>query len=90
MKFSRFKLALVIAVFAAAAASPFSRVEARKKYMAAYDADPLSRPELHGNCGICHVSKRGGGERTHFGEAFEEAGLKFTPELRTKFPQFFK
>ncbi len=53
-----------------------------------YNRDPFAREELKTKCTICH-SGRGGGERNDFGDAFEDAGYRFTPKLRGKFPQMF-
>ncbi len=64
-------------------------VAAKPAYMDRYERDPFARAELHGRCTVCHIG-RGGGERNDFGEAFEDAGYRITPELRRKFPELFK
>lgn len=85
---------MVIAVFAGlaliGAKSSFMMqpVLAKPAFMDRYNRDPYARDEFKTNCTICHVG-RGGGARNNFGEAFEDAGYRFTPKLREKFPQFF-
>jgi hypothetical protein len=79
------KAVIVIAVFAFF----LQVVNARPEYMRLYSADPYVRPELRGQCSICHVNPEGGGERNAFGRAFASAGLKITPELRQQFPDKF-
>lgn len=69
---------------------PMLFAEARPKYMDLYNEDAYSKAKLQDNCSICHLTKTGGGERTYFGEAFDDAGRKFTPELRQKYPQYFE
>jgi cytochrome c len=64
-------------------------IEARPKYMRRYNADPKAKAEYKNKCTICHIGK-GGGENTYFGEAFSDAGEEFTPELRAKYPKYFK
>lgn len=63
-------------------------VMAKPAFMDRYDRDPYARDEFKTNCTLCHIV-HGGGERNDFGEAFEDAGYRFTPKLRKKFPQFF-
>jgi len=58
-------------------------------YLKVYANDPQSRPELRTKCAVCHTSPQGGGTRNSFGNAFERAGLKITPELRGQFPDLF-
>ena len=58
-------------------------------FMDRYNNDPYSRPEMRNKCTVCHVGK-GGAERNEFGEAFEDAGYRITPKLRTKFPELFE
>ena len=61
---------------------------AKPAFMDRYNRDPFSKPALRGKCTLCHIG-RGGGERNDFGEAFEDAGFRFTPKLREKFPEVF-
>lgn len=79
------KLSLILSAIALVAAS----VQARPEYLRLFNADPLSRPELRGKCSVCHTDAAGGGDRNAFGQAFEKAGLKITPELRRQFPTYF-
>jgi len=58
-------------------------------FMDRYNRDPYSKSDLRGKCTVCHIG-RGGGERNDFGEAFEDAGYRITPKLRTKFPELFE
>lgn len=78
-------------IFAALAIGAFVLVsiEARPKYMRKFNADPKTRAEYKDKCTICHIGK-GGGENTYFGEAFAAAGEEFTPELRAKYPKYFR
>jgi hypothetical protein len=64
--------------------------QARPEYMALFAADPLARPELRNRCAVCHVNPSGGGERNAFGQAFDAAGRRITPELRQRFPGLFR
>lgn len=64
-------------------------VQAFPEYLKKYKAHPQARPEL-AKCGLCHVAPGGGGERNEFGEAFQEEGFEFSPELITKFAKNFK
>lgn len=63
------------------------RAAAKPAFMDRYNRDPFAREELKTKCTICHIGR--GGERNDFGDAFEDAGYRFTPKLREKFPQFF-
>ena len=63
-------------------------VLAKPAFMDRYDRDPTAKEELKKNCTICHIG-RGGGERNDFGDAFEDAGYRFTPKLRADFPEMF-
>jgi len=63
-------------------------VLAKPAFMDRYNRDEYARAELKTKCTICHIG-RGGAERNDFGEAFEDAGYRFTPKLRRKFPQYF-
>src|SRR6266498_3302476 len=58
-------------------------------FMDRYNADPYAKAELKGKCTVCHEG-RGGGERNDFGDAFEDAGYRITPKLRSKFPELFE
>lgn len=58
-------------------------------YLKTYANDPQSRPELRAKCAVCHVSPQGGGARNAFGRAFESAGLRITPALRSQFSDLF-
>ncbi len=62
---------------------------AKPAFMARYNRDPYSKPELRGKCLVCHIGHPGG-ERNDFGEAFEDAGFRITPQMRAKFPQLFQ
>ena len=86
----RLKLAVAAAVVFGCMAYPMIFAEAKQKYMSLFDNDPITKPEYHNNCGVCHVSKQGGGERTYFGDDFEANGYALTQELREKYPKFFK
>jgi len=81
----RVKVALVAGCLAALAVV----VSAKPAFMDRYNNDPYSKAALHGKCTVCHIG-RGGGERNDFGEAFEDAGFRITPKLRTKFPDLFE
>jgi hypothetical protein len=76
-------LLLAIAAFA-------TTTRALPEYLRIYASDPFSRPELRTHCSICHVNPAGSGPRNEFGQAFEAAGKKITPELREKFPALFR
>lgn len=58
-------------------------------FMDRYNKDPYSKPDLRGKCLVCHINHPGG-ERNDFGEAFEDAGFRITPQMRTKFSQLFE
>ena len=60
------------------------------EYLKIYASDPFSRPELRTHCSNCHVNPAGSGPRNEFGQAFEAAGKKITPELRQQFPALFR
>ena len=68
--------------------SKTQEVLAKPVFMDRYDRDPTAKEELKKNCTICHIG-RGGGERNDFGDAFEDAGYRFTPKLRAKYPDMF-
>ncbi|PYV19825.1 MAG: hypothetical protein DMG07_01025 [Acidobacteria bacterium] len=76
--------ALAVTVMLASA----GQLLARPEYFARYRANPFARPELK-TCGVCHENPQGGGPRNDFGSAFANAGRRFTPELRAKFPDRF-
>src|SRR5260370_7046782 len=87
---------ILIAVFAGTAVCGFMKTgflvepaSAKPAFMDRYNRDPYAKVELRGKCILCHVG-RGGGERNDFGDAFEDAGYRITPNLRDKFPQFLK
>jgi hypothetical protein len=79
------KLLIVLFILCFATTS----LRALPDYLKIFAADPLSRPELRTQCTVCHISPDGGGARNAFGIAFQAAGLKITPELRSKFPDRF-
>ena len=88
MKKIKFLLAaLMIGAFVLV--SSINSIYARPKYMRKYNADPKAKAEYKNKCTICHIGK-GGGENTYFGEAFSDAGEEITPELRAKYPKYFK
>ncbi|MFN2456296.1 MAG: hypothetical protein ABR577_19030 [Pyrinomonadaceae bacterium] len=62
---------------------------AKPAFMDRYNRDPYSKPELHGKCSVCHINHPGG-ERNDFGEAFEDAGFRITPQMRAKFSELFE
>lgn len=64
-------------------------VFAKPAFMDRYNRDPYAKQELKTKCTLCHID-HGGGDRNDFGKAFEDAGYRFTPKLRQKFPQLFK
>jgi mono/diheme cytochrome c family protein len=64
-------------------------LRAMPRFMEWYDALPDAKAELRGKCTTCHVGQDGSGSLTEFGQAFEERGYRFTPELRQAFPGFF-
>ncbi len=63
-------------------------VQAKPAFMDRYNRDPYATPEWKDRCTLCHVG-RGGEQRNDFGEAFEDAGYRITPKLRTRFPKLF-
>ena len=63
--------------------------EARPKYMTRYNTDKSAKREYKNKCTICHIG-RGGAENTYFGEDFADSGYRFTPELKAKYPKYFK
>ena len=63
--------------------------QARPKYMRRYNADKSAKKEYKNKCTICHIG-RGGGENTYFGESFADSGYQFTPDLKKKYPKYFK
>ncbi len=63
-------------------------VLAKPAFMDRYNRDEFAKEEFKNKCTICHF-ERGGGERNEFGEAFEDAGYRFTPQFRAKFAKFF-
>ena len=63
-------------------------VLAKPAFMDRYNRNPYAKDEFKTKCTICHIG-HGGGERNDFGEAFEDAGYRFTPKLREKFPRVF-
>ncbi len=85
MTYSRVRAIAVSFSFAGLAAIAL----AKPAFMDRYNADPYAKAELRGRCTVCHVG-RGGGERNDFGEAFEDAGYRITPKLRSKFPELFE
>ena len=81
----RIKIFAAAAIVTVAATSAF----AKPKFMDRYNADPYSKASLRNKCTVCHIG-HGGGERNDFGEAFEDAGFRITPQLRTRFPDMFE
>ena len=86
---NKLKAAVAAVFMVAALALPYSQVFARPRYMKIFNEDQTTKTEYHDNCGVCHVSRLGGGERTYFGDAFDESGDKITPEMRAKYPKYF-
>ena len=70
-------------------AFPILFAEAKPKYMKIFNEDKYTKAEYRDSCGVCHVSRLGGGERTYFGDAFDDNGNKITPEMRQKYSKFF-
>lgn len=66
-----------------------SRAYARPEYLRIFAADPFAKAEWKTKCATCHENPAGGGPRNAFGQAFQAAGFKITPELRQKFPDRF-
>lgn len=64
-------------------------VASMPRLMDQYNAHPLSRPQYHDKCVICHVRADGSGPLTTFGEGYERAGLAFTPALIAEYPNLF-
>ena len=81
----RTKLVTALACIAVASAVAL----AKPAFIDRYNNDPYSKAGLRGKCTVCHIGK-GGGERNDFGEAFEDAGYRITPKLRSKFPGLFE
>ncbi|MDQ6785966.1 MAG: hypothetical protein M3033_04000 [Acidobacteriota bacterium] len=77
-----------LSVFGLISSSRTQVVWAKPAFMDRYKRDPFAKEELKSKCTICHIG-RGGGERNNFGESFEDAGYRFTPKLRAKFPEMF-
>ena len=63
-------------------------VQAKPAFMDRYNRDPYAKPQWKDKCTLCHIGK-GGEQRNDFGDAFEHAGHRITPKLRTKFPDLF-
>jgi len=61
---------------------------AMPQFLEMYRNDPFRNPSVDG-CNTCHMSAQGGDARNAFGEAFDRAGLQFTPMLRAQFPERF-
>ncbi len=62
----------------------------KPKYMKIFNEDIGTKVDYHDRCNVCHVSRVGGGEKTYFGDAFEDNGRKITLEMRKKYAKFFK
>ena len=90
MKTNRSRMALIAAFAGIFFAFPLFLAEARPKYMKIFNEDATTKTEYHDQCNVCHVSRLGGGERTYFGDAFDENNDKITPEMRAKYPKYFK
>jgi hypothetical protein len=69
--------------------APFLRTaQAKPAFMDRYNFDPYAKPQWKDKCSLCHIG-RGGEQRNDFGDAFEEAGYRITPKLRSRFPSLF-
>src|SRR5919108_1624681 len=77
------RLTLVV-VFIFSAAPAF----AMPQFLEMFRSDPFRNPAVDG-CNTCHMSPQGGDARNPFGQAFENAGERFTPMLRAQFPDRF-
>ncbi len=83
------KSIILLAALAFAGQVATTTGHARPEYLKIFANDPYSRPELRTKCSVCHINPKGGGERNAFGKAFISAGLRITPELRSRFPDRF-
>ena len=82
------RLSLTLAVLLLVSLANYT-ARAYPNFLRLYAADPDSKPELRATCSTCHVNPAGGGERNAFGQAFEAAGNKITPDLKAQFPDRF-
>ena len=82
--------AKTVLLLSAIAAFFATTTRALPEFMKLYASDPFSRSELRTHCSNCHVNPAGSGPRNEFGQAFEAAGKKITPELRQQFPALFR
>lgn len=64
-------------------------VASMPRLMDQYNAHPLSRPQYHDKCVICHVRADGSGPLSAFGEDYERAGLELTPALIRAYANLF-
>ena len=64
-------------------------VASMPRLMDQYNASPQSLKQNHDKCVICHVRADGSGPLSPFGEAYERAGLAFTPALIKAYPNLF-
>ncbi len=86
---SKLKISVILLFVISFSTFAVFKSEARPKYMTRYNADKSAKREYKNKCTICHIG-RGGGENTYFGEDFADSGYRFTPELKKKYPKFFK
>jgi hypothetical protein len=89
MSKSILKISILLLFTVSFSAFAVFKSEARPKYMSRYNADKNAKREYKNKCTICHIG-RGGGENTYFGEDFADSGYRFTPELKAKYPKYFK
>jgi hypothetical protein len=64
-------------------------VQAKPSFMGRYNRDPFAKGRWKNKCTLCHIGK-GGEQRNDFGDAFEDAGFRITPQLRARFPDLFE
>lgn len=76
-------------ILAAAVTLTGANAAARATHQKIYDEDPLSKPEYHKKCAICHEDEEDRAKLNELGKAFRKAEYEITPEIRQKFPTYF-